>query len=121
MSATATKYPKITPEIVADTPLEDLEVVFRGPPAIHRYPASMAKRTQELARAVIDDYDPETRTFTLKTPWTTQVNGTSRFEISQSITVMLAMAIAEGVIIKACRTPPVCSRRPFSFRGRAGA
>jgi uncharacterized HhH-GPD family protein len=48
---------ELTPEVVADTPLEDLEVVFRGPPAIHRYPASMAKRTQELARAVIDDYD----------------------------------------------------------------
>jgi uncharacterized HhH-GPD family protein len=47
----------LTPENVTATPLEDLEVVFRGPPAIHRYPASMAKRTQELARAVIDDYD----------------------------------------------------------------
>jgi uncharacterized HhH-GPD family protein len=48
---------ELTPELVADTNLEDLEVLFRGPPAIHRYPASMAKRTQELARAVIDDYD----------------------------------------------------------------
>jgi uncharacterized HhH-GPD family protein len=47
----------LTPEKVTATPLEELEVVFRGPPAIHRYPASMAKRTQELARAVIDDYD----------------------------------------------------------------
>jgi uncharacterized HhH-GPD family protein len=48
---------ELTPVIVAATPLEDLEAVFRGPPAIHRYPASMAKRTQELARVVIDDYD----------------------------------------------------------------
>ncbi|HWL48634.1 MAG TPA: HhH-GPD-type base excision DNA repair protein [Acidimicrobiia bacterium] len=48
---------ELTPEVVASTPLEDLEAVFRGPPAIHRYPASMAKRTQELARVVIDDYD----------------------------------------------------------------
>jgi uncharacterized HhH-GPD family protein len=48
---------ELTPEIVTATPLEDLEVAFRGPPAIHRYPASMAKRTQELARVVIDDYD----------------------------------------------------------------
>jgi len=48
---------ELTPEIVAATPLEDLEVAFRGPPAIHRYPASMAKRTQELARVLIDDYD----------------------------------------------------------------
>lgn len=48
---------ELSPGIVTATPLEDLEVAFRGPPAIHRYPASMAKRTQELARAVIDDYD----------------------------------------------------------------
>jgi len=48
---------ELTPEIVAATPLEDLEVAFRGPPAIHRYPASMAKRTQELARVLIDGYD----------------------------------------------------------------
>ena len=48
---------ELTPGVVAATPLEDLEVLFRGPPAIHRYPASMAKRTQELAQTVIEDYD----------------------------------------------------------------
>ena len=48
---------ELSPAIVAAIPLEDLEAVFRGPPAIHRYPASMAKRTQDLAQVVIDDYD----------------------------------------------------------------
>ena len=48
---------ELTPESVVSQRIEDLEVVFRGPPAIHRYPTSMAKRTQELAQAVIDDYD----------------------------------------------------------------
>ncbi len=62
---------ELTPEIVAGTPLEDLEVVFRGPPAIHRYPASMAKRTQELARAVIDDYDGRAENL-----WETAKDGT---------------------------------------------
>jgi uncharacterized HhH-GPD family protein len=33
-----------------------LEELFRGPPAIHRYPGSMARRTQELCQAVVDDY-----------------------------------------------------------------
>jgi uncharacterized HhH-GPD family protein len=47
---------QLTPGLVADTDLEDLEAVFRGPPAIHRYPASMAKRAQDLAHVVIDDY-----------------------------------------------------------------
>jgi len=47
----------LNPESLRDFDLEELEVIFRGPPAIHRYPASMAKRTQELARAITDDYE----------------------------------------------------------------
>ena len=35
---------------------DHLEEVFRGPPAIHRYPASMAKRTQDLCRVIVEDY-----------------------------------------------------------------
>jgi len=35
----------------------DLEPVFRERPAIHRFPGSMAKRVQELAAIVADEYD----------------------------------------------------------------
>lgn len=35
----------------------EMEAIFRGPPAIHRYPASMAKRTQDLCKAIVDDYE----------------------------------------------------------------
>lgn len=35
---------------------DELAVVFRGPPALHRYPASMAGRTQELCRTVVEAY-----------------------------------------------------------------
>src|SRR5262245_23266253 len=35
----------------------ELEAVFRGPPALHRFPASMAKRTQALCQALVDEYD----------------------------------------------------------------
>jgi uncharacterized HhH-GPD family protein len=35
----------------------DLEAVFREKPAIHRFPGSMAKRVQELAVYVRDNYD----------------------------------------------------------------
>lgn len=35
---------------------EELIELFKGPPAIHRYPGSMAKRTQALCRAVVDEY-----------------------------------------------------------------
>jgi uncharacterized HhH-GPD family protein len=35
----------------------DLEPIFRTPPAIHRYPRSMAKRVHELAVYIRDNYD----------------------------------------------------------------
>jgi len=31
--------------------------IFRGPPALHRYPAAMAQRTQALAEAVVQRHD----------------------------------------------------------------
>lgn len=39
---------------IAAMPLEELEVVFKGPPALHRYPSSMAKRTQQLCQHLVD-------------------------------------------------------------------
>ena len=36
---------------------EELTRVFQGPPALHRYPGSMAGRTQEVCRALVTEYD----------------------------------------------------------------
>ncbi|MFP5372153.1 MAG: HhH-GPD-type base excision DNA repair protein [Actinomycetes bacterium] len=36
---------------------EELTAMFRGPPALHRYPGSMAGRTQELCRLLVERYD----------------------------------------------------------------
>ena len=36
---------------------EQLVAVFQGPPALHRYPGSMAARTQELCRLLVERYD----------------------------------------------------------------
>ena len=36
---------------------EALATLFRGPPALHRYPGSMAGRTQDLCRALVERYD----------------------------------------------------------------
>lgn len=36
---------------------EELEKVFKGPPAIHRYPGSMAGRAQELSRVIVAEYE----------------------------------------------------------------
>ncbi|MGB7859153.1 MAG: Fe-S cluster assembly protein HesB, partial [Acidimicrobiia bacterium] len=35
---------------------EELATVFKGPPAIHRYPSSMAKRTQDMCQVLVDEY-----------------------------------------------------------------
>jgi uncharacterized HhH-GPD family protein len=42
-------------EIAALEPA-DLEAMFKGPPALHRYPGSMAKRTQALCQYLVDHY-----------------------------------------------------------------
>jgi uncharacterized HhH-GPD family protein len=44
----------LDPRRVAET---DLQEIFRTPPAIHRFPGSMAARVQELAEHVVDEYD----------------------------------------------------------------
>ena len=41
---------------IAAMPLPELTAAFRGPPALHRYPASMAKRVQDLCCLVVDQY-----------------------------------------------------------------
>ena len=43
-------------EIAAIDP-EKLEEVFREKPALHRFPANMARRTQEFCAAIVSDYD----------------------------------------------------------------
>ena len=36
-----------------------LETIFREPPALHRFPAAMAKRVQALAQVLVERYDGE--------------------------------------------------------------
>jgi uncharacterized HhH-GPD family protein len=46
---------------IAAMPLEVLEAAFKGPPALHRFPGSMAKRTQQACQHLVDHHsgDPE--------------------------------------------------------------
>src|SRR3954454_8307579 len=46
---------------IAAMPPEELEAVFREKPALHRYPASMAKRTHALCVHVVEEYDGDAR------------------------------------------------------------
>jgi len=49
---------------------EALAALFRGPPALHRYPGSMAGRTQELCRALVEQYDGDAASV-----WTSAATG----------------------------------------------
>ena len=41
---------------IADHDPQDFAAIFAKPPAIHRFPGSMAERTQKLCRAIADTY-----------------------------------------------------------------
>jgi uncharacterized HhH-GPD family protein len=42
---------------LAGADADELTRVFQGPPALHRYPGSMAGRTQEVCRLLVERYD----------------------------------------------------------------
>ena len=42
---------------LAGADLDELTGVFQGPPALHRYPGSMAGRTHDLCRLLVERYD----------------------------------------------------------------
>jgi len=44
----------LDPKTLADT---DLEPAFKEKPAVHRFPGSMARRVQDLAAYVVEEYD----------------------------------------------------------------
>ncbi|MCU1612750.1 MAG: hypothetical protein JWO98_290 [Frankiales bacterium] len=46
----------LVPAALADADPGELVRVFQGPPALHRYPGSMAGRTQELCRVLVERY-----------------------------------------------------------------
>ncbi|WP_299055652.1 HhH-GPD-type base excision DNA repair protein [uncultured Nocardioides sp.] len=47
----------IEPAAVADADPEEFKALCATPPAVHRFPGSMAARLQELARIVVETYD----------------------------------------------------------------
>ncbi|MBO3087618.1 HhH-GPD-type base excision DNA repair protein [Cellulomonas dongxiuzhuiae] len=54
---------------IADTDPEEFAALCATPPAVHRYPGSMAGRIQAVARAVVDEYDGDvTRIWTADDP-----------------------------------------------------
>lgn len=54
--AQRTKVKRLNAAAIADHDPEEFNRIFATPPAIHRFPGSMAERTQKLARAIADEY-----------------------------------------------------------------
>jgi uncharacterized HhH-GPD family protein len=46
----------LDPSTIAHTDPGELDRLFREKPAVHRFPGNMAKRVQELAAVVVDEY-----------------------------------------------------------------
>jgi uncharacterized HhH-GPD family protein len=59
---------------IASTDAEELAALFRGPPALHRYPGSMAGRTQDLCRTLVEKYDGDAASV-----WTSAATGQELF------------------------------------------
>jgi uncharacterized HhH-GPD family protein len=51
----------LEPAEIADFDPEAFAAILTGPPAVHRYPGSMAGRIQQLARHVVDGYGGRTQ------------------------------------------------------------
>lgn len=46
----------LDPHVIADADPEEFVALCTAPPAVHRYPGSMAARIQAVARAVVEEY-----------------------------------------------------------------
>jgi uncharacterized HhH-GPD family protein len=55
---------------IAECEPQDLEQLFRQVPALHRFPAAMARRVQELCRRLVERYDGDAASV-----WTTAGTG----------------------------------------------
>ena len=60
----------LDPRQIADFDPEAFEAIFRAVPALHRFPAAMAKRVQDLCRGIVERYDGDTASI-----WTTAASG----------------------------------------------
>ncbi len=62
--------PRLDARAIAEADPAALEELFRTPPALHRFPAAMAKRVQALARVLVDAFDGDAESV-----WTAATDG----------------------------------------------
>ncbi|HET8931474.1 MAG TPA: HhH-GPD-type base excision DNA repair protein [Acidimicrobiales bacterium] len=65
---------RLDPSVIASSDPAVIEGAFRTKPALHRYPAAMAKRAIALATMIVEDYSGDTASI-----WTGAVDGADLF------------------------------------------
>jgi uncharacterized HhH-GPD family protein len=65
---------------IATMDTEELERVFKGPPALHRFPGSMARRTQDVCRLLVEHHDGRAEAL-----WTDAADGTAFYREMRSL------------------------------------
>jgi uncharacterized HhH-GPD family protein len=66
---------EISAEKIAGYDHDELVAAFTGPPALHRYPKSMAERVQSVCQVIVDDYDGDVTRI-----WTDAADGRDVFQ-----------------------------------------
>ncbi len=72
--------PRWSPAGIAAMDPEELVEVFCEKPAVHRYPAAMARRAHGIAVEIVDNYDGDTETI-----WTTARSGAELYRRVSSL------------------------------------
>ena len=102
----------LTAEGLATYDTDALVAAFTGPPALHRYPRSMAERVQSLARAIVARYDGETERL-----WTDAGSGA---EVARRLMALPGFGKQKSQIFTALLGKQ-CGVTPDGWREAAGA
>ena len=86
---------------------DTLVAIFSKPPALHRFPGSMAKRVQAMCRAVAEQYDND-----VTNVWTTAADGKQLLQA--------ARRRCRGSASRRRRSSPPCSASSTASRRPAG-
>ncbi len=103
---------RLDPRAIADLDPEAFAALAAGPPAVHRYPGSMAGRIQALARHVVDEYGGDTASV-----WTTAPTGA---DLLRRLRDMPGFGEQKARIFVALLGKQ-CGVRPEGWREAAGA
>ena len=101
-----------TAEELAEYNPDELAVKFGERPALHRFPKSMAARTQDLARLIVSDYDGDPAAI-----WTTATSGA---ELLQRVVALPGFGEQKAKIFVALLGKQL-GVRPSGWREASGA